>query len=175
MKEFWKEIKGYEGLYEVSNLGRVKSLNYRRTGKENILKPLKNDKGYFQVVLCKNKKTNVCRVHRLVAEAFLDNPDNLPQVNHKDEDKTNNHVDNLEFCTNDYNIHYGTAIRRKVEKQINGKRSKPVYQYTIDGEFIAEYPSTAEVKRQLGYSHSHISECCLGKFKTAYGYKWKYA
>lgn len=172
MMEIWKDIERYEGLYQISNWGRVKSLKY---GKERILKPLKNDKGYLSVRLCKNSQRKMYKIHRLVAEAFIPNPYNLPMVNHKNEIKTDNRVENLEWCTNDYNIHYGTAIQRKTEKQINGKRSKPVYQYTIDGEFIAEYPSTAEVKRQLGYSRSHISECCLGKLKTSYGYKWKYA
>ena len=163
--EVFKDIKGYEGLYQVSNLGNVKSLNYNGTGKERILKSCVHKSGYLVVILYKDGKAKIHYVHRLVAEAFIDNPDNLPCVNHKNEDKTDNRVENLEFCSYQYNINYGTR---------NERISKIVVQYTLDGVFVEEYPSVSEAKRQLGYSQGNISECCLGKRKTAYGYKWKY-
>lgn len=172
--EVWKDITSYEGLYQVSNWGRVKSLNYNHTGKERILKLTKGSSGYLQAQLCKNNKIKLCRVHRLVAQAFLENPDNLPEVNHKNEIKTDNRIENLEFCDRKYNVNYGTAIQRKSEKQINGKCSKSVYQYTLNGEFVAEYPSIREVERQLGFKQPNISYCCNGKYKQAYCYKWSY-
>lgn len=160
-------------MYEVSNLGRVKSLDYRRTGKERILKPGRHSKKsgntYYQVHLYKGGKMNVKLVHRLVAEAFIPNPDNLPEVNHKDENKFNNCVENLEWCTAKYNVNYGTARERMKEK-----RYKPVYQYSIDGELIKEWTSTMDVQRQTGYACSNICNCCRGKLKQAYGYKWSY-
>ena len=112
MKEIWKSIKNYEGLYEVSNLGRVKSLNYNKTGKEQILKPAKVKNGYLLVGLCNNKKVKTYHVHRLVAQTFIPNPNDLPQVNHKDEDKENNCIDNLEWCSAEYNMNYGTRNKR---------------------------------------------------------------
>lgn len=164
--EEWRDIKGYEGLYQVSTMGRVKSIRY---GKERILKPNEDGWGYFRVRLFKNGQRKAYKVHRLVAEAFLDNPDNLPQVNHKNEDKSDNRVENLEFCDCRYNINYGTGIQRRAKKQ-----SKTVYQYSLDGQLIKEYPSVHEVERQLGYAQTYISKCCLDKCKQAYGYKWSY-
>lgn len=169
MMEIFKDIEGYEGLYQISDHGRVKSLNYNHTDKERILKLSKRKDGYLRVQLWKNRNYKNYYVHRLVAQAFLDNPYNLNEINHKDEDKTNNHVDNLEFCTSKYNCSYGTRNQRRVNKT-----SKPTYQYTLDGKLIREWSSTAEVQRQLGYSQGHISQCCNGKTKTAYGYIWKY-
>lgn len=178
MSEVWKDIDEYKGLYQVSNWGRIKSveriLKDGRSWKEKILKTSKNNRGYLTVGLWKNGKCKSYLVHRLVAEAFLNNPDNLPIINHKDQNPSNNNVDNLEWCNQKYNVNYGTAIQRKAEKQINGKLSKTVYQYTLDGELIAEYPSTNEVERQLGYKQPSISYCCNGQRKTAYGYKWTY-
>lgn len=172
--EVFKDIKGYEGLYQISNYGRVKSLNYNNTGKERILIPGKGRSGYLQVKLCKKGKQKNHLVHRLVAQAFMPNPDNLPEVNHINEVKTDNRVENLEFCDRKYNTNYGTGIQRKAEKQINGKLSKTVYQYSLNGVLVAEYPSTNEVERQLGYSHGNISKCCNGEYKQVYGYIWKY-
>lgn len=174
-KEIWKDIEGYEGLYQLSSWGSVKSLNYNHTGKEGILKQiLKN--GYAYVDLCKNGKIKNVRVHRLVAEAFLDNPNNLPEVNHKSEIKTQNNVENLEFCDRKYNVNYGTARERATKGLINNpKISKPVLQIDKDAnEVIAEFPSAMEVQRQLGFANQHISDCCNGKFKQAYGYKWSF-
>ena len=122
MTEIWKDIVGYEGLYQVSNLGNVKRLKgYKGRGKgyiveEHLIKPSINSHGYQNVVLCKNGKTKTFSMHRLVAIAFLDNSDNLPEVNHKDEDKTNNCVDNLEWCDRVYNNNYGTRNKKCSDK-----------------------------------------------------------
>lgn len=126
MIEEWRSIEGYEGLYEVSNTGQVRSLDrYVKTcyeayklHKGKILSPAKDKNGYLKVHLCYNGKHNIIRVHRLVAQAFLPNPDNLPEVNHKDEDKTNNNVDNLEWCDRKYNNNYGTKIERQKKTNI---------------------------------------------------------
>ena len=180
MTEIYKDIKDLEGLYQVSNFGNVMSLNYNRTEKPNLLKPCVDGKGYFRVTLCKNKKTKHCYVHRLVAEAFLINPENLPCINHKDEDKTNNSVENLEYCTYEYNCNYGTRNERagkaisKAKKGIpNEKCSKKILQFTLDGEFIREWQSMAECTRN-GFDQSNVCNCCQGKRKSAYGYIWKY-
>ena len=113
MQEIWKDIKGYEGLYQVSNFGRVKSLH----GKEKILKPYHKSTGYIQVILCKNYKTVARMVHRLVAEAFIPNPENKSQVNHKDENPLNNVDSNLEWCSATYNINYGTRNHKCMNKR----------------------------------------------------------
>ena len=127
-KEIWKDIKGYEGLYQVSNFGRVKSLTkYHKTkkgyfSKERILKLIRNERGYLLVGLCKNWKKQKVFVHRLVAETFIPNPNNLPQVNHINEfEKDNNSIDNLEWCTCKYNCNYGTRNKRIKEKITNVK------------------------------------------------------
>ena len=174
--EIWKPISGFEGLYEISNYGRVKSLgNGIYNSKKKILIPWKENCGYLRILLSKNGTHKHYSVHRLVATTFLPNPENLPQVNHRDEDKQNNHVDNLEWCSSKYNINYGTAIDRRVKKQINHKKlSKPVLQYDLKGNFIAEYPSLSEVQRKFGFLQGNISSCCLGKLKSAYGYIWKF-
>lgn len=169
MNEVWKDIDEYKGIYMVSNWGNVKSLNYNHTNKERILKPGKDAKGYLYVILYKDSKRKKYKIHRLVAMAFLPNTDNLIEINHKDEDKTNNNVSNLEWCERKYNVNYGTGIQRRTDKQ-----SKIVYQYTMNGEFIREWRSAAEVKRQLGYAPSNICKCCNGKLKAAYGYIWSY-
>lgn len=169
--EVWKDVVGYEGLYQVSNLGRVKSLWF---GKERILKLGRNIFGYLTVGLHKNEQQKTCKVHRLVAQAFIPNPNVLPEVNHKDENKTNNSIENLEWCDTKYNSNYGTRNQRISEKCTNGKCSKPVLQYTLDGKFVKEWKSTRDIKRNLGYDQSHISKCCNGKIKSSYSFIWKY-
>ena len=121
-KRVWKDIPGYEGLYQVSDTGQVRTLNYRRTGQTKILKPGYTKDGYTIVVLCKDGKGKTYTVHRLVALAFIPNADNLTEVNHKDENKTNNHVSNLEWCDRTYNNNYGTRNKRasKTMKNKNG-------------------------------------------------------
>ena len=169
MEEIWKDIEEYEGLYQVSNLGRVKSL------RRNIILRQGITNGYKKVKLTVNSIHKDYYIHRLVANAFIQNPDNLPQVNHKDEDKANNCANNLEWCTREYNINYGTINIRKSQKQLNDKnKSKPVCQYSKDGCFIKEWKSTMDVKRNLGFNRSYISECCRGKHAYAYGYIWKF-
>ena len=158
--EIYKDIEGYKG-YKISNYGNVKSLGNDKTRKEKILKPAKDKDGYLYVGLCKQGKIKMCKVHRLVAQTFIPNPNDLPQVNHKDEDKINNHVTNLEWCTNEYNINYGTR---------NQRTSKQV----ICLETGVIYYSLKEVQRQLGFAQSAISNACNGKYKQAYGYTWKY-
>ena len=171
MEEIWKPI-GYEG-YEVSNLGRVKSYKYDKINGK-IMNPYKNTKGYLQIDLQLDGRKRENRVHlsvhRLVAISFIPNPDNLPQVNHKDEDKTNNCVDNLELCTNDYNAHYGTHIERVAEKI-----RVPIYSVDKQGN-IEHFPGVREADRivsgkEYGIS-APISMCLNGKRKTAYGRQW---
>ena len=172
MQEIWKDIEGYDGKYQVSNYGNVKSLNYNNTCKERLLKPMLKNRGYLCVSLYKPLK--IFSIHRLVANAFIPNPDNLPCVNHKDEDKTNNHVGNLEQCTNKYNQNYGTCRERIRKSLLNyPKTSKKVYQYTLDGEFVKEWKSTKECARN-GFDQRAIVKCCKGKRKTHRGYIWSY-
>lgn len=179
MNEIWKDIKGFEGLYQVSNYGRVKSLARRvphikrtRLLSERILKHQLREDGYLQLNLSTKGKVIKPLIHRLVAEAFIPNPNNLPQVNHKDENKTNNNVDNLEWCTQQYNSTYGTVIERL---QVgNMKNRKPVLQYSLNGEFITEYESIKAVAIAVNGSGSNIRNCCTGKKKTAYGYVFKF-
>lgn len=184
INEEWKPIKCYEGLYEISNFGRVKRLGrieyvkrsngYSRTKQEKILKPKMHNRGYLQVSLYKNNKMINAYIHRLVAQAFIKNPNNYPCVNHKDEDKANNHVSNLEWCTIEYNDNYGTRNKRQGEKvkgRYNGPNSKQVR--CVETNIV--YPSAAEAGRQLKISSSHISQCCIGKRNKCNGYHWEYA
>ena len=170
-EEIWCPIKGYEGLYGVSDQGRVRSLKF---GKERILKPVRMPKGYLQVNLYKNGEMKTYRLHRIVAKTFIPNPQNLLEVNHKDENKENNSVQNLEWCTDKYNQNYGTRNKRISEKNTNGKLSKLVLQFTKDGEFVREWKSSSEIERNLNYSRGHISKCCNGKRKSAYNFIWKF-
>lgn len=167
-EEIWKDIEGYEGLYQVSNLGNVKSLKRKGRLEERLLSQVKDKDGYLAVQLYKLGEGKRTSVHRLVANAFLPNPDNLPQVNHKDETPSHNNVDNLEWCTQKYNNIYGTRIQR-----ITDKLKKTVYQYTLDNQLVKVWKSVMECERN-GYSHRHISKCCLGKSNTHKGYIWRY-
>lgn len=177
-EEIWKDILGFEGLYQVSNLGRVKSLERidarGHRVKEKILKPTINHKGYYKASLYKNSKVKKYSVHRLVYEAFNGQiPEGL-QVNHINEIKTDNRLENLNLMTCKENINYGTGIERSAKKRINGKKSKPVLQFTLEDILIKEYPSIKQVERELGFDPSHICACCNGKYKQMYGFKWKY-
>ena len=166
--EHWKAIAGYEGLYEVSDMGRVKSLWY---GKDRILKPGKSGMGYLKVGLCKDGNLKQLLVHRLVAEAFIPNPNNLETVNHKDEDKTNNEISNLEWMSMKDNINYGTHNKRVAESL-----SKQVKMFDKStGELLATFYSTREAERVTGIAQSNIRSCCNGKRKSAGGYIWRYA
>ena len=168
--EIWKDIQGYEGYYQISNMGRVKSLNYNKTGKERIMKLDKVKGGYLQLYLYKDGKRKHYLVHRLVAQVFLENPDNLPEVNHKDEDKQNNCVDNLEWCSSSYNNSYNDK-----GKKIGKKLSKPVIGINKVSGLILEFPSAREAERMTGINNSSITKCCKGKRKSTGGYVWYYA
>lgn len=176
-KEIWRDVKGYEGLYQVSSEGRVKSLErkdrFGRTVKERILNPGVNRYGYPMVCLYVGGKRKMLKVHRLVCQAFHDNPENKPEVNHINENKNDNRAHNLEWSTRKENINHGTRNERAA-KGIAKALSKPVGQYTRDGELIKIWPSAIEVKRQAGFSYGNISEVAKGKRKTAYGFIWKY-
>lgn len=165
--EIWKDIEGYEGLYQVSNLGRVKSLGNGNSNKSKnkTLKQQLSHKGYPMIGLCKNGKPKRFSVHRLVAEAFLPNPNNYDQVNHKDENKTNNCISNLEWCTPQYNVNYGTRT---------DKTSKSVLQFSLNGDFIRKWKSIRGIEQEEGFNNANIQKCCNNKYKTAYGYKWGY-
>lgn len=162
MTEIWKDIPNYEGLYQVSNFGNVRNI------KSNRIKTIYEHNGYFKVSLCKNSKQLNYFVHRLVAEAFIDNPNNLPQVNHKDETRDNNSIDNLEWCTNEYNLNYGTYPQR-----ILGISSIPVIQKTKTGEVIKVYTSSRQAERENGISRGRVSACLHGDKKFAGGYTWE--
>lgn len=157
--EQWKSIVDFENIYEVSSLGRVRRIHKDpRSSKYKIL-TLDTLRGYKRITLYKNGKGYKKQVHRLVAEAFIPNPYNLEQVNHKDENPSNNNVNNLEWCTRIYNINYGTAIARQV-----AKRSKKVIQLDLNGNYINEFDSTQEASRVLGISQGLISGCCNGGY-----------
>ena len=147
-----KDIKGYEGLYAVTSCGKVYS--YKR---KKFLKPKDNGTGYLYVGLIKDGKVKNHLIHRLVAEAYLPNPNNLPQVDHIDNDKTHNYLNNLQWITN----------RDNSRKSNN----KPILQYSLDGEFIREWKCANDVGREV---QSNICQCLKGKYKSSYGYIWKY-
>lgn len=148
-----KDIRGYEGLYVITDSGAIISLNYRRTGKSKELKQMTDKQGYKKVSLGKEGKLTQFFVHRLVAEHFLENPHDLPQVNHIDEDKSNNTVNNLEWCTSSYNVNFGTRNLRDKLKQ--GKKVVCIENGTV-------YPSIREASKCLGLDRSDISKCCRG-------------
>ncbi len=171
-KEIWKTIEGYDGKYQVSNLGRVRAMwrnnQYQNhIGKPTILKPGKHKQGYLQVYLTLGGKRKTYFIHRLVAEAFIPNPKNLPQVNHKNEMKTDNTVENLEWCDGKYNSNYGTRVERW-KLQV----AKPIIQTTIDGKFVRRFESAESAERECGYDASYIRQVCTGKRPQAYGYKF---
>lgn len=175
-KEVWIDIQGYEGLYQISNLGNVKSLaRYRKNNgdsktfvKERILKQSKNNKGYSTIQLCKNGIAKPYSVHRLVATAFVPNPNNLPEVNHKDEDKNNNNFNNLEWVSTKDNINYGTRNKRSAIT-----KGYKVQAFNDEEELIMEFDSMCEAERQTGINQQNISRCCANKSKHAGGYVWK--
>ena len=171
MQEIWKDVKGYEGCYQVSNLGRVKSLNYLQKGKEQILRLEKTPKNYFRCAFSKDGKVKRYSVHRLVAQAFIPNPYNLPIINHKDENPSNNRVENLEWCDSKYNNNYGTHIQKIANKVRNHPNmSKKVL--CIETGVI--YQSTHQAERELGYSRGFVSHCCRDVNKTCGGFHWRY-
>ena len=196
--EEWRDIPNYEGLYQVSNMGRVKSIRYMYGNyREKILSQFLNNKnGYLQLNLWKEGKIKTCYVHRLVGNAFIENPNNLPCFNHKDEDKTNNCVDNLEPCDHKYNLNYKNAQARRVastdykafqarrvastdykaiaeKKRNDPNKSKQVYQYDKNGTLVAIWDSTKECDRQ-GYNQGAVASCCRGERKSHRDFIWSY-
>lgn len=162
MNEEWKSIKGYENLYEISNLGKVKNINTKK-----ILRSYKRKDGYLKIELTKEKSNKTFYIHRLVAQTFILNPNNLFFVNHKDEDKTNNCVDNLEWCTQKYNNKYGTRGKR-IANSLNIK----VNQYDLNGKFIKQWESIKEATETLKIRN--ISQACRNIRNQAGGFIWKY-
>lgn len=179
MEEIWKDIPNYEGLYQVSNYGNIKSIARQGT-KEHIMIKSKNHQGYLQIKLTKHSISKTKKVHRLVAEAFIPNPYNLPQVDHIDDNKENNCVSNLQWITNEDNMAkaWKTGARTLKKSYKRGKdnvNSRSVMQYDLQGNFIKLWYCIKDIERKLGFDNRNISACCRNKKKTAYGYKWKYA
>lgn len=185
MEEIWKAIEGYEGKYQVSNLGRVRSVERigtrpnPRTGKDmaypmksRVITPKNHPQGYKTVLLSKGGSREQFLLHRLVAQAFIPNPQNLPCVNHKDEDKTNNRADNLEWCSQQYNVNYGTGVER-MTKSVH-KRLRKIGQYDMDGNLIATFTTSGEASRQTGISRSAISLALTGRHESSGDYRWRY-
>ena len=174
MTEIWLPIEGYENLYEVSNLGRVRSLErtvIKKNGSKRkvpgkILKPATNNNGYLMIRLCKNGICRAFLIHRLVSTAFLPTSDKKFQVNHLDEDKTNNTVENLEWCTAKENSNYGTRTKR-----ISEKHQKSV----LCVELNQIFPSIIEAAEQLSLNVGNLGSVLKGRRKTAGGYHWEYA
>ena len=152
-----RNVVGYENIYGITSCGRVYSYKSKK-----FLTPKHTRNGYLIVGLCKDGERKFYFIHRLVAMAYLPNTENLPEINHKDENKTNNCLQNLEWCDHKYNVNYGTH---------NEKLKKPILQFDLDGNFIKEWPSATDVGREI---QSNICMCLKGKKQTAYGYKWFY-
>ena len=181
MQEIWKGIVGYEERYEVSNLGNVRSMNYRNSGHQKNIVPKVNNCGRLWVEIWEGGKSKPMLVHRLVAEAFIPNPNNYPQINHKDENPKNNRVDNLEWCTGSYNIQYyfdrhpNAARERRSTPRYNRKLDRKVIQKDKDGNVIKVWPDCRTICVEMNYNQWSISQCCEGKRHTAYGFRWQYA
>lgn len=161
--EVWLPIKEYETRYLISNFGEVKSIKHNKTLKKELRR------NYWSVQLFDGKRYKHFSIHRLVGTHFISNPNNLPYINHIDENKLNNCVNNLEWCTCSYNINYGTGITRSKEK-----RSKYVQQFSKELKLLCNYVSVSEAERKTGIYNSNIVKCCKGERKTAGGYIWKY-
>lgn len=178
MNEVWRDVAGYEELYKVSNLEHVSSLDRidsnERYLKGKKLKPRKNGRGYLYVNLCRNGKEKATIIHRLVGKTFIPNPYSYPEINHKNEIKTDNRVKNLEWCSRKYNNNYGHHNEKVAKALTNGPCSKPVLQLTLDGSLVKRWPSTMECGR-CDFTQQSVVDCCNGKRHTHKGYRWQYA
>lgn len=169
-EEIWKDVVGFEGKYQVSNLGNVRSLNYKRLRIIKEISSAKERDGYLYVTLYSGHcKQHHKKVHRLVAEAFIPNPEKLPEVNHKDESKKNNRLNNLEWCTSKYNINYGTGHQKTVKAALENQA------FTVKClDDNKEYSSARDAARDKNTQHSGILRCCRGERNTAGGYHWAF-
>lgn len=181
--ETWKEIPNYEGIYEISTRGFIRTISKRLQKTPYI-----TNKGYLAIDLYKNKKRKKHLIHRLIAETFISNPNNYPCVNHKDGNKLNNDINNLEWCTQKYNMQEAARLgllntwcgklfgKNHPNYKFRGKwkTQKPIYQCDLEGVILKRFNSCEEAKRETNIEASHISECCNNKRKTAGGYIWKY-
>jgi hypothetical protein len=175
--EIWKDVPGYEGLYQVSNIGNVRSMNYKGRGEVRNLTPKCNNCGRLWVELRKNRIGKCHLVHRLVASAFIPNQFDYPQINHLDENPMNNRVENLEWCTALHNVRYFNERHpdRLSAPRGPNKNITPVHQISTSGQIVRTWANSREVMRELGWSDWSISECCRGNRKSAYGFIWQYA
>ncbi|MDR2044899.1 MAG: HNH endonuclease [Clostridium sp.] len=182
-KEVWKDIEGYEGKYQVSNEGKVRTLNYKRTGRMAVMSPCKSRWGYVCVNLWNNGQRKFRKIHRLVAMAYLENPNELPFVHHKDENKTNNNVSNLEWSSVSHNtqsfVNNHPEWKQKIGDAQLGK-SKPstwraIEQRDLQGNVVSSFCSIKDVAKKTHLLETSIVRCCKGKAKTCGGYKWQYA
>lgn len=205
MKEIWKDVAGFEGLYKISNFGNAKSLdmmvlcsggNRRKVNGKILNKRINHKTGYVQYVLCHDGKKYWKYAHRLVAEAFIPNPNHYAEINHKDETKSNNYFENLEWCSHSYNNSYGTKIERcrqhtdakaraqkidykalvqKIDYNAIAEYSrKPVVQLSLDGKKISVFKSQREASRKTGTNVCRISQCCLGNATQSNGFRWEF-
>ena len=165
MEEIWKDVVGYEGLYKVSNTGKIYSIKNDRILKQQIVR------GYCKATLCRDGKQKQIGVHRVVAMAFIPNPNNLPQVNHIDENQLNNHVENLEWCDCKYNINFGTAIQRRRE---NYPTRREIDQYDKHGNLMRTWFGLGDIQIKTGYNAGAICECCNGKRDYYKNSVWRY-
>lgn len=176
--EIWVSIKDYENLYQVSNYGNIRSLDKKdslgRFVKGKNMKPIVRKDGYLDITLHKDGKGKHFLLHRLIAETFIDNPNDYKEINHKDENKANNNINNLEWCSRSYNINYGIGNKSRRKTLLN-KRGKEIIQYNKNKEIIKIYPSLREANRKTNINIGNICECCNGTRKTAGGYIWQYA
>lgn len=190
--EVWKQIEDYEGLYEVSNLGNVRSVthvDYFYSAKGILVSRMKRGKilgpsdsqGYKRVHLSKGGIVRICTTHRLVAKAFIPNPNNCPEVNHLNGIRSDNRVENLEWCTKSQNIrHCYDVLKRKISPNVinvfggDHPASTPILQYDLNGNFIREWPSAIEIQRALNVNSPNIIACCRGKQQTSGGFSWKH-
>lgn len=179
MEEIWKDVPGYRGEYQASNLGKIRSVKKDR--KIKILSDRKHPNGYFYTMVCMDGVCQTKKAHRLVALTFIPNPENKPQVNHKNGVKTDNRVENIEWCTRSENgLHAhrtGLSPKPTGTKGMVGvlcSNSKQIAQMDLKGTLINVFGSAMEVERELGFTHTSISYCCIGKSKKSHGFIWKH-